>query len=97
MENKWKWSQDSKCYYMAEFHTPPNCYCLGERYVYAHYGLDSYGILYRGSTIDNWGGYKFGYDLKTALEWVQHAEQPELGNTKWTSSGLAHHAQRDII
>ena len=82
---------------MAEFHTPPNCYCLGERYVYAHYGLDSYGILYRGSTIDNWGGYKFGYDLKTAIEWVQNAEQPELGNTKWTSSGLVHRAERDII
>lgn len=86
----WKWSNDSKCYFMAAFHTPPHCYCLGERYVYAHYGLDSFGIVYRGSTLDNWGGYDFGYDLKQALEWVQQATQPELKDTKWTSSGLKH-------
>lgn len=90
MTNKieWKWSNDSKCYYLADLYQPPRCYCLGERYVYAHYGLDSYGILYRGSTPDNWGGYDFGYDLKQAIEWVQGATQPEQTHSLWTRAGL---------
>lgn len=94
---KWKWSDDSKCYYIAGLAgAPPKCYCLGERYVYAHYGLDSYGILYRGSTIDDWGGYHFGYDLKKAIEWVQGAAHPELKDTMWTLSGPRNHMNENL-
>ena len=51
--------------------------------MYAEYDIESYGILYRGSTIDNWGERSFGYDLKTAIEWVQQATLPELGHSEW--------------
>ena len=88
MNNTWKWSEDCKCFYISELNNPPIIYCLGERYVYAHFGRDSFGILYRGSTIDNWNGWHFGYDLKKAIEWVQAAEQPELGHSQWSRSGM---------
>jgi hypothetical protein len=85
---QWKWSDDCKCYYIAEFNNPPKVYCLGDRYVYAHFGIDSYGIMYRGSTLNNWGGFDFGYNLKLAIEWVQSAEQPELNFSRWDLAGM---------
>lgn len=87
-QDGWKWSKDCECWYIADFNQPPRYYCLGERFVYAHYGLDSYGILYRGSTIENWGGYHFGYDLKEAIDWVKGATRPELGHKPWKQGGM---------
>ena len=89
-ETEWKWTKDAQCYYIADNGQPPHCYCLGDRYVYADYGKDSYGILYRGSTIDNWGGYNFGTDLKKALEWVSEDRYTGNGNgyTFWCRSGI---------
>ena len=83
----WKWSDDVSCYYIADFTTPPRKYCLGERMVYADYGKDSYGILYRGSTTDNWGGMHFGYDLKSAIEWLHKAKLPQLKHVLWPKGG----------
>lgn len=81
----WKWSDDAGCY--TEYkgaHEVPGGYCLGDRMVYAHYGRDSYGVLWRGSSSDNWGGYDFGIDLKAAIEWVRETEWSALGAWLWS-------------
>src|SRR4051812_28218666 len=67
----WKWSDDSRCFLLGDFQQPPSMYCLGDRMIHADYGRDSFGVLWAGSTSDNWHGTHFGYDLKEALEWIQ--------------------------
>jgi hypothetical protein len=73
----WKWSEDSKTFIKGSFHQPPSEYTLGDRYIHADYGRDSYGVCWRGSTAYDWHGYRFGYDLKQAIEWVQQADRSD--------------------
>lgn len=80
----WKWSKDCECYYHSNFHEPPNSYCLGDRYIYCHFGFDSYEIIWMGSSSDNWNGRSFGFDLAEAIRWVQSTEYPELGCKLWS-------------
>lgn len=83
----WEFSKDSGCYYKSNegfVGNPPNEYCLGDRYIHCDYGIDSYGILWRGSTSENWHGYNFGYDLKKAIDWVKKTKHAELGAELWS-------------
>ena len=79
----WKWSEDFGCYIQKDgVSGPPKAFCLGERYVHWDYGIDSCGLL-RGSTVANWHGASFGYDLHAAIEWVKQAEHPECEYHIW--------------
>lgn len=83
----WKFSKDSGCYYKAShLHTPPSEFCFGERYIHCDFGHDSYGIIWVGSTSDNWHGFGFRADLTAALKWVSEAEFPQYGSTLWDGS-----------
>lgn len=80
----WKYSEDCKCYYYTLKGTdPPNSYCLGNRYIYCQAGLDSYGIIWRGSISGGWGCCNFGYDLGKAIRWVRQANAKKLGCKLW--------------
>lgn len=82
----WKWSEDCKCYYYRPQNgtTPPDSYCLGNRYIYCQPGIDSYGIIWRGSISDGWGCMNFGYDLGKAIRWVHRAAAKKLGCKLWS-------------
>jgi hypothetical protein len=82
----WLWSEDCKCYYYKPDWRPdpPSAYCLGNRYIHHEAGLDSYGIVWRGCTDDNWHGKNFGYDLGKAIRWVRAAAGKKLGCKLWS-------------
>lgn len=80
----WRWSEDCKCYYFSKGTDPPTAYCLGNRYIHATAGLDSYGIIWVGSTDNNWHGRGFGYDLGKAIRWVRGAAGKKLGCKLWS-------------
>jgi len=79
----WKWSKDAECYIYADFDQPPTSYCRGERMIHCTYGLDSYGVLWMGSTNNGWHDFQFGSDLTKALQWVTGCQHPELGCQVW--------------
>jgi hypothetical protein len=81
--NEWVWSDDAGCFTQGDWHQPPRAYCLGDRYIHADYGLDSYGILWRGSTADHWHGWAFGFDLGRAIRWVRRAKHDMAGYGLW--------------
>jgi hypothetical protein len=87
MNTEWKWSKDVECYYISNFMNPPKVYCLGERFIYSQAGINTDCIIWRGSTIDHWGGWNFGYDLKAAIDWVRGATNIDLGHSMWTRAG----------
>lgn len=81
----WRYSDDCKCYYYTPKGTdPPNSYCLGDRYIHCDAGLDSHGIIWRGSSSENWHGYNFHYDLGKAIRWVRGAAAKKLGCNLWS-------------
>lgn len=79
----WDWSKEYKCFIKISLFTqPPQEFCFGDRYIHWENGN---GL--RGSTSYNWHGYSFGYDLKSAIEWIQKASFNKLGWLLW--SGVA--------
>ncbi len=87
----WRYSEDCECYYYKSpggGGCPPDSYCLGERYIYCQPGLDSYGILWRGSVSGGWGCASFDFDLGEAIRWVQAAEAKEYGCKLWSKGQL---------
>lgn len=84
--DEWKFSKDSLCYYLSRPSQVPEYYCFGDRMIYAHYGLDSYGIVWHGSYADHWNACGFGYDLGKAIRWVRQAKHKCLGFFLWQQS-----------
>ena len=84
-KDAWRWSEDCRCYlhYMGVM-LLPDSYCLGDRYIFAHFGKDSYGVLWHGSIPEAWNVRSFGYDLKSAMEWVHGAGHREMGCELWS-------------
>lgn len=79
----WKWSEDAKCYIWARGIEPVSYICLGERLAHASYGRDSYGILWDGSTTNNWHCCPSMRHLGEAMEWVRGAVRPDLKAVLW--------------
>lgn len=85
----WKWSEDCQCYLYRNkdnVFSPPDDYCLGDRMIWNMAGHDSYGIIWRGSSSDHWGGMHFGFDLGAAIRWVQASPAKKLGCKLWSKS-----------
>lgn len=83
----WRFSQDCGLwYYQGHYPDPPTEYCLGNRYIHSDYGLDSGGIVWKGSTDNNWHGISFGYDLGKAIRWVRRAAAKNLGCSLWSKN-----------
>lgn len=84
----WKFSQDCQCFIYRSpgvpFDAPPTAYCLGDRYIHCAPGIDTYGVIWQGSTSENWHGRTFGTDLTAALRWIQEAEARKLGCKLWS-------------
>lgn len=82
-QNGWKWSKDANCYVRKGCFGIVSEICLGERYAHMSYGLDSYGILWDGSTTYDWHGYVSMRHLGEALEFVKQAKRPDLKFALW--------------
>lgn len=81
----WEFNEKLGIYVHVRFSDAPKEFCLGDRYVYfSNQGGPE--VYLRGSSSDNWHGYDFDYDLKSAAEWVQQAEFKDLKWYLW--SGL---------
>lgn len=80
----WEYDERWNCYITKE-QPAPAYFCLGERMV--HWDV---GRSLRGSESDNWHGWDFGLDLKSAIEWVQEAKYPELAAGLWTKRETIH-------
>lgn len=75
-ESKWLYSKDVGCFILQPSRDqPPQAYCLGHMMVHTEPGVDSRSILYRGSTLDNWHGWAFSYDLAKAIDWIYERSQ----------------------
>jgi hypothetical protein len=83
-----RYSRDIELFYVArDTHSVPHSYFLGDRMIHAAYGVDSYGIVWMGSTSGHWHGWNFGHDLTLAQQWVKGTQVPELGPLLWISPG----------
>lgn len=80
----WKFSEDCKVFIHQNGLNPPNSYCLGDRYIHCDSGVDSYGVIWRGSISDGWHVTSFDFDLGTAIRWVQDADYKSLGFLLWS-------------
>lgn len=84
-KDSWRWNKDCQCYlHYVGVMTLPDSYCLGDRMIYPAHGFDSYGVLWNGSTSDSWNNCTFGYDLKSAIEWLHQTEYSKMGCDLWS-------------
>lgn len=86
--SRWQFSVDAGCWIACgaganRDSAPPSYICLGDRMAHADYGLDSFGIRWTGSSVDNWHSHNFcAFDA--ALMWVKSARVPEFGPLLWS-------------
>lgn len=80
----WKYSKDAKAFVIPKFHQAPDHICLGDRYIHAQYGRDSYGIIWSGCTSTNWHGWEFS-NMGQALEWVRQAQFKQFDYSMWST------------
>jgi hypothetical protein len=85
--DEWKWSNDFKCYIVANFGMPPHTLMRGERMIHCAPGIDNLASNWRGSTKTDWHGRDFKTDFTKALKWVQEAEEAaENGLDYWETN-----------
>lgn len=85
-----EYSKDFDCFFLYDCNHSmifPSSFYLGERCLYLTPGRDhSVGGGFRGNLSDDWPCHDFGMDLKSALEWLHEAEEPDETLYLWTTN-----------